>query len=210
MQNCPLCFSKHRVDYHQDKQRSYLQCQDCQLVFVPAVEHLNLSAEKAIYDLHQNDLLDKGYYTFLSRLSTPLLAYLKPHSIGLDYGCGPAPLLAKLLEESGHRMAVYDPFYAPDVSVLEQRYDFISCTEVAEHFREPHQEFQRLFGLLNPGGILAIMTKRVLDPTAFSSWHYKNDLTHICFFSEATFHWLAHQYGATVNFPSEDVAIFKT
>ena len=210
MQNCPLCLSKQVVDYHHDKQRPYLQCQHCQLVFVPTQAHLKLSAEKAIYDLHQNDLHDEGYQRFLSRLSSALLPRLKPHSLGLDYGCGPAPLLAKLLEESGHPMKVYDPFYAEDQSVLKQSYDFITCTEVVEHFREPHLEFQRLFSLLNPGGILGIMTKRVLDQSAFSRWHYKNDLSHISFFSEATLLWLADQYQFTVDFPCADVAIFKT
>lgn len=209
MQNCPLCFSKQLVDYHQDKLRPYLQCQNCQLVFVPLIAHLSLSSEKAIYDLHQNDLLDEGYQQFLSRLTSPLLPYLKPNSFGLDYGCGPAPLLASLLKKSGHQMAVYDPFYVNEPATLQHSYDFITCSEVVEHFRQPHQEFQRLFGLLNPDGILAIMTKRVIDQTAFSRWHYKNDLSHISFFSETTFLWLADQYRFRVDFPCADVAIFK-
>lgn len=209
MQHCPLCFSKQTVDYYQDKLRPYLQCQNCSLVFVPVIAHLSQASEKAIYDLHQNNLLDQGYQTFLSRLSTPLLSYLKPNSYGLDYGCGPAPLLARLLENAGHQMAVYDPLYAKHDSALEQNYDFICCTEVAEHFRDPQAEFKKLFDLLNPDGILAIMTKRVTDQTAFSRWHYKNDQTHISFFSESTFLWLANHYQFQVDFPCADVAIFK-
>ena len=209
MQNCPLCSSKNLLDFHQDKRRQYLQCRDCYLVFVPATAHLSLVGEKAIYDLHQNNLLDEGYQKFLTRLRTPLLPYLKTSSHGLDYGCGPAPLLARLMENAGHPMAVYDPFYASDESVLNQRYDFITCSEVAEHFRQPQSEFQRLFGLLNPDGILAIMTKRVTNQDAFSRWHYKNDLSHISFFSETTFLWLADRYSYHVDFPCADVAIFK-
>ena len=210
MQNCPLCLSEKVTDYHQDKQRLYLACLNCFLVFVPATAHLSLEKEQAIYDLHQNDLLDEGYQKFLSRLTSSLQPYLKANSYGLDYGCGPAPLLARLLENAGQQMSVYDPFYAKNTSVLKHSYDFITCTEVVEHFREPQPEFKRLFGLLNPDGILAIMTKRVINQQAFSRWHYKNDLSHISFFSEATLLWLADQYQFTVDFPCADVAIFKT
>ena len=186
-----------------------MRCLNCFLVFVAETAHLSLVGEKAIYDLHQNNLLDEGYQKFLTRLRTPLLPYLKTSSHGLDYGCGPAPLLARLMENAGHPMAVYDPFYASDESVLNQRYDFITCSEVAEHFRQPQSEFQRLFGLLNSDGILAIMTKRVTNQDAFSRWHYKNDLSHISFFSETTFLWLADRYSYHVDFPCADVAIFK-
>lgn len=31
---------------------------------------------------------------------------------------------------------------------------------------------------------------------SFAKWHYKNDLTHTWFFSEATFQWLARQWRA--------------
>ena len=206
---CPLCGSNQISAFHQDKQRQYLNCLNCSLVFVPATAHLNLAAERSLYDLHQNDVMDEAYQVFLSRLSRPLLSYLRPGSHGLDYGCGPAPLLARLMENAGHPMAVYDPFYASDESVLNQRYDFITCSEVAEHFRQPQSEFQRLFGLLNSDGILAIMTKRVTNQDAFSRWHYKNDLSHISFFSETTFLWLADRYSYHVDFPCADVAIFK-
>ncbi|GIS59730.1 MAG: hypothetical protein CM1200mP2_19550 [Planctomycetaceae bacterium] len=37
----------------------------------------------------------------------------------------------------------------------------------------PGEELDRLWGCLSPGGVLGIMTKRVLDHEAFSRWHYK-------------------------------------
>jgi len=49
------------------------------------------------------------------------------------------------------------------------------------------------------------MTKRVLDKKAFSTWHYKNDPTHICFFSEATFQWTAEQLGMRLKVVEKDV-----
>jgi len=52
------------------------------------------------------------------------------------------------------------------------------------------------------------MTKRVLDRQAFSSWHYKNDPTHVCFFSIKTFQWIAARWGADLTVPEKDVVLF--
>ncbi len=106
-------------------------------------------------------------------------------------------------------MRIYDPFYADDPALLERRYDFITATEVIEHFRTPRAEFERLFALLKPGGLLGVMTKRVIDREAFARWHYKNDLTHISFFSIPTLRWLAERYRCRVDFVQSDVAVFQ-
>jgi hypothetical protein len=42
-----------------------------------------------------------------------------------------------MLAEAGHAMALYDPFFRPDPAALERDYDFITCTETAEHFHHP-------------------------------------------------------------------------
>ena len=206
--SCPLCNNLNPIHYFRDQHRDYLQCQHCQLVFVPAHQHLHVQQEKAIYDLHQNGMDDIGYRQFLSRLTTPLLTQLKPAAAGLDYGCGPGPLLAAILTEAGHRMRVYDPLYAPDPEALQNSYDFITCTEVVEHFRQPGQEFQRLFGLLKADAHLGLMTKLVIDQAAFQNWHYKQDLTHVSFFSKPTLHWLAQCYHCEIAFYGSDVMIF--
>jgi 2-polyprenyl-3-methyl-5-hydroxy-6-metoxy-1,4-benzoquinol methylase len=205
---CPLCAGTHFAHFHRDKRRDYLRCLDCLLVFVPDSQHLNLQQEKAIYDLHENHADDGGYRQFLSRLATPLLNRLESGSTGLDYGCGPGPLLAEMLKQAGHTVELYDPFYADHRHNLQKRYDFVTCTEVAEHFRQPQFEFQRLFTLLKPRGHLGLMTKLVIDAEAFAGWHYKNDQTHISFFSRPTLQWLAEQYRCEVEFIGRDVVIF--
>jgi 2-polyprenyl-3-methyl-5-hydroxy-6-metoxy-1,4-benzoquinol methylase len=205
---CPLCAGTRLAHFHRDKRRDYLRCQDCLLVFVPDSQHLDLQQEKAIYDLHENHADDDGYRQFLSRLATPLLNRLEPDSTGLDYGCGPGPLLSEMLKQAGHTVELYDPFYADHRQNLQKRYDFITCTEVAEHFRRPQLEFQRLFALLKPLGRLGLMTKLVIDAEAFAGWHYKNDQTHISFFSRPTLQWLAEQYRCDVEFIGQDVIIF--
>ena len=206
---CPLCLSVESTFFHRDKQREYLRCGQCALVFVPSKSHLSKVDEKSYYDLHQNSPLDSGYRTFLERLSKPLLQQLKPASQGLDFGSGPGPTLSLMLAEAGHRVELYDPFYAPDEGVFTRQYDFITSSEVVEHLQAPGRELTRLWALLKPGGVLAIMTKRVLDEAAFAHWHYKNDPTHIVFFSEQTFHWLGKQWQVDAVFHGADVVLFN-
>lgn len=206
--HCPLCRHPAAHSYHRDHSREYLQCARCALVFVPPEFHLSADRERAYYDLHENDLADEGYRRFLNRCAEPLLDRLSAGAKGLDFGCGPAPLLARLLEEGGHSLQVYDPFYAPDTSVLQPdcNYDFIVTTEVVEHMSAPGVELEALWRLLRPKGLLAIMTKRVMSPERFVGWHYTRDPTHICFFSEETFRWLADHLEARLELAGPDVA----
>jgi|TARA_B110000977_G_scaffold187863_1_gene255445 hypothetical protein len=132
-----------------------------------------------------------------------------PNSEGLDFGSGPGPTLSLMLSEEGHNMAIYDPFYAPDTNVLKQTYDFITITEVAEHLSAPRLELDQLWGLLRPGGWLGIMTKLVIDEPAFAGWHYKNDPTHISFFSRETFKHLAQHWSTEVEFIGDDVILLQ-
>ena len=104
-------------------------------------------------------------------------------------------------------MALYDIYYANDPLVLQTQYDFITSTEVVEHLANPRHELDSLWALIRPGGYLGLMTKLVKDQQSFSTWHYKNDLTHICFFSVATFKYLAEAWGADIEFIGSDVII---
>lgn len=207
--NCPLCGKGIVINYCHDKFREYYWCRNCCLVFVPPKYHLSVDAEKTEYDLHQNDPHKAGYRRFLSRVFSPMQEILAPCGYGLDFGCGPGPTLSLMFEEVGHRMEIYDQFYAHNPEVFAKQYDLITATEVLEHLRNPQYELSRLFDVLKPNGILGIMTKLVKDKAAFADWHYKNDLTHVCFFSRFTFEWLAAQWKAEVDFIGADVIIIR-
>ncbi|MDR7121153.1 hypothetical protein J2W69_002094 [Rheinheimera soli] len=207
---CPLCLESQTQPFCSDKKRAYFQCQQCFLVFADRSTLLTAQQEKAQYDLHQNQLDDQGYRKFLSRLSLPLLTALtEEQSTGLDFGCGPGPLLAQMLTEAGKQMQVWDPFYAPEPQVLQQKYHFVSCTEAIEHFINPANEWSLWLNLLLPQGILAVMTKRYTDQNSFNNWHYKNDPTHISFFHQRTFEFLAQRDQLRLEFPADDVVLFK-
>lgn len=194
---------------YQDRWRPYYHCRHCNLVFVPPSHFLTAAAEKAAYDLHQNSPDDAGYRRFLSRLFYPVQEQISAHSYGLDFGCGPGPTLSVMFEEIGHEMALYDPFYAPHSAVFEQQYDFITASEVVEHLQRPWEELNRLWSCLKVGGTLGLMTKLFIDAAAFKTWHYKNDRTHICFFSRQTFQWLGEQWHTEAIFHGRDVVLFK-
>lgn len=171
--------------------------------------HPSFEQEKACYDWHENDVDDAGYRTFLNRLAKPLVERLEHQAKGLDYGCGPGPALAVMLREQGFDVAVYDPIYQPDKSVFDDQYDFISCTEVVEHFHRPLDEFSRLDKLLKPGALLAIMTSWYEARIDFATWHYRRDPTHVCFYRQSTLRWLATRYSWLISFPAKNVAIME-
>jgi len=205
---CPLCQLSELADFFSDKKREYYRCLSCQLIFVPPYQYLLKTEEKAIYDTHQNISDDQEYRRFLNRLVGPLEACLAPRSNGLDFGSGPGPTLSVMFAEKGHTVALYDYFYSPDKSIFDKQYDFICATEVVEHLHQPKFEFDRLWRCLKPGGHLGIMTRLVVETELFVDWFYKNDPTHVCFFSRATFKWLADACKAVVSFEDNDVMIF--
>lgn len=207
---CPLCRHQRTARYHRDKRREYRQCRQCGLVFVESRYHLSEELEKAEYDLHRNSPDDPGYRRFLNRLAEPLLHCLPTNQHGLDFGCGPGPTLSVMLEQHGHRVELYDYYYARDESVWHRQYGFITATEVVEHLSRPGDVLQQLLDRLLPGGVLGIMTKLVKDRDAFASWHYRNDPTHISFFSRDTFRWLGQEWGLSVEFIGEDVILIHT
>ncbi|MFM2588377.1 class I SAM-dependent methyltransferase [Vibrio sp. TBV020] len=209
MHNCPLCQSLDTQHYYEDKRREYLQCQQCELVFVNPDQRLDAKAEKAHYDLHENDPSDEGYRRFLSRVCDPILERIAPNSLGLDFGCGPGPTLSLMLEEQGHTMSLYDLYYHPDTSVLDKSYDFMTATEVIEHLYEPNKVWQQWLNLVKPGGWIGLMTKMVIDVEAFASWHYKNDQTHVIFFGRRTFQYLAERDQLELEFIGNDVILLR-
>ncbi len=207
-QICPLCHISEGSLFYQDN-REYFRCPTCHLVFVSPKCFLPPKEEQAQYDKHENSADDPRYRRFLGRLFTPLSQRLHSGSCGLDFGSGPGPTLSVMFEEAGHSMEIYDPFYAPDPTPLHQQYDFITASEVVEHLHYPQRELDRLWSCLKPEGLLGIMTKRVIDQEAFSRWHYKNDPTHVCFYSIETFQWLANHWNATLTVSDAVVVLFQ-
>lgn len=206
---CPLCTCETTRPHSRDPHRCYCHCPVCDLIFVPREFHLTTSAERAVYDLHENSVDDPRYRQFLNRLAAPVLERLRPHSHGLDFGCGPGPALAAMLHEAGHHVVLYDRYFATNPTVFMGSFDFIVSSEVFEHLRQPGPEFDRLWTCLRPGGLLGIMTRRLNDREKFAGWFYTRDPTHIAFYSDLTFRWLADRSKADLTIIDDDVVLLK-
>lgn len=207
--DCSVCGSPATRPFANIHGRAYHRCDHCMATLLDPAQRLSSAMEYAEYLEHKNNLADIGYRKFLSKLATPLLARLAAGQDGLDYGCGPGPLLAQMLKEAGHSVSLFDPFFLPNRSLLDHRYDFITCTETIEHFHQPAKEFTRFDRMLRPGGWLAIMTCFQTDDDCFASWHYRRDPTHVVFYREATLRHIAHGFGWSCEIPVKNVALMQ-
>jgi SAM-dependent methyltransferase len=207
--SCPVCTDGRAERFLTVDGRTYWRCQSCEARFLAPEQRPSPDDEYAHYLHHENDPDDPAYRRFLSKLADPLLERLAPASRGLDFGCGPGPALAAMLREAGHEVALYDPFFVPDAAALAVLYDFVTCTETVEHFHDPRTEFARLRGLVRPGGWLALMTCFQTDDARFATWHYRKDPTHVVFYREATFRFLAARWGWACEVPVKDVVLMQ-
>lgn len=209
---CPLCHStKLGVLFREEASaREYSSCDECGLVHLRPEQRLTGNDEKMRYLHHENSVEDSGYRAFLEPVVVEVSTRLAGGGLGLDFGAGPGPALAAMLTERGHRVALYDPFFHPSSEVLVSgHYDFVVCTEAAEHFFDPAREFRLMRSLLKPGGFLVVMTRFVPD-REFEQWHYRRDPTHVCFFREDTFQWMGREFGfARVSTKSPSIAVME-
>jgi SAM-dependent methyltransferase len=169
---------------------------------------LSGEAEKAVYDWHENDPDDPGYRRFVAPLFEAVLPHLPAGAAGLDFGCGAGSALMALFREAGFEIAGYDPFYAPHPDRLTRRYDFVICSESAEHFYDPKATFETLFSLLKPGGLLGVMTRFHHRDRPLEGWFYANDPTHVAFYSPRTFEAIAQQRDLKLLWCQDPIALF--
>lgn len=206
---CPLCHSVNTSFFTNAMNRDYFLCSKCKLIFVPKGFLLDSTEEKKRYDLHENSIEDIGYVKFISQIIQPLRNRLNTNSLGLDFGSGPTPVLAELLKEYGFSVNIYDHFYSKNKDVLNNKYDFITLVEVAEHFYYPAKEFEKLIALLKPKAYLFVVTFCTDTIDDFTKWHYQRDDTHVCFYATESLKYIAQKHKLTFEKISERLAIFQ-
>jgi hypothetical protein len=113
-----------------------------------------------------------------------------------------------LLTERGHRIERFDPCFAPNEHVLAATHDFVTCTEVIEHFHEPRRELAAIARLLHPGAYLAVTTAFVNDDIDFETWWYARDETHVSFYRPQTMEWIGARFGWELLELSDGGALF--
>ncbi|MCW3488916.1 class I SAM-dependent methyltransferase [Dethiobacter alkaliphilus] len=196
MNNCLLCETQS-IQQIEAATPVYYHCRECDLIFLAPKFRLDAEQEKEHYETHDNTLDNPGYVQMFEKfLSNAVLPYVAPNGRALDFGCGPGQVLQVLLEQSGFRTDVYDPYYAPQEP--QGPYLLVTSTEALEHVYEPGKVWQKLLLLLEAGGVLAVMTHFHHGPEAFVNWWYRRDPTHVTFYSEQTLAWLAKQQGLKI------------
>ena len=205
---CIVCKSKLISSFTTKDKKTYWQCSCCSVKFLDQAFFIDEDTEKGRYLEHQNEIGDPAYLKFLSKLSKPLKTKLKFDDRGLDFGCGHGPALAEMFKEDGYSIDLYDPFFYPNKEVFSNKYNFITCTETAEHFFNPNREFKTLDSILAPGGWLGVMTTFLTEDKSFDSWYYRRDPTHVVFYAEQTFEVIAEQNNWQLEIPAKDIALF--
>lgn len=191
---CPLC-NTVGTSYFQNKKAHYYLCPNCYGIFVDEKDKPNHEVEKSRYEIHENDVEDKKYQQFVSPIPLAVIKECSKESKGLDFGAGRGSAVSKILEDNGFMILQYDPYFHNYPELLKEKYDYIACCEVIEHFYDPHKEFTLLRKLLKPKAKVYCMTDMYNETTDFASWYYKNDVTHVFFYHEKTFEWIQKEFG---------------
>ena len=206
---CNICRSGTASSFETLDKKIYWSCNVCGCKYLDKSYFIDSADEEQRYLEHNNNIQDKEYRAFLSKLSIPLKEKISLGSHGLDFGCGTGPALADMLTHDGFKVSLYDPFFYPDESVLSKQYDFITCTETAEHFYDPYKEFNNLNDVLKPGGWLGIMTSFLTSDEMFENLYYRRDPTHVTFYCEKTFQVIASQRNWKCEIKSKDVVLLQ-
>tara|TARA_Y200000002_G_scaffold150624_1_gene124501 strand:- start:1315 stop:1953 length:639 start_codon:yes stop_codon:yes gene_type:complete len=207
--HCIICRNCCVKSFSTNDNKTYWECTFCYGKFLDKSHYISNVLEKNRYLEHNNDINDEGYKSFLKKLTVPLLQKISTGAEGLDFGCGHGPALAGMLEKEGFPISLYDPFFFPDTAVLSKQYDFITCTETAEHFQNPFEEFDTLDRLIKPGGWLGVMTSFLTSDEMFENWYYRRDPTHVTFYCEKTFQVIASQRNWKCEIKLKDVVLLQ-
>lgn len=190
---CSLCHNE-TSEYKKARKRNYVFCPSCNSIQMDPDFYISLENEKKRYELHNNDINDLGYQNFVKPITDFILENINKDSIGLDFGAGQGPVISEMLKKQEYEINIYDPFFHKNLEALNIKYDYIIVCEVIEHFHNPDKEFKLLKNLLKANGKLILMTDLFNESTDFSNWYYKNDETHVFFYSESTFKYIEEKY----------------
>lgn len=203
---CLFCQSEQTEKIIEDNYR----CLNCHVIFKSKNIHLEAEEEERRYQFHENDASEKNYYDFLIKLIKPIeheLVNVKSH---LDFGSGKSSVYQKYFKERLCESWCYDLFFYPDKNILQKQFDLVTCSEVVEHFNNPDLDWKTLVATVKSNGLLAIMTNFYTDEIDYDKWWYKNDPTHVIFYSLKTIEYLEKKYLLKLQFSdNKSIAIFR-
>ena len=191
------------------KDKYYYDCNVCKALVKDDIYYLSADEERTRYETHNNDVTDIRYQSFTSPITNYVLKEFSPNHIGLDFGSGTGPVISSMLSNRGYKIHQYDPFFAPDKSVLENKFDYIVSCEVFEHFHNPKLEIDNLLSKLNTGGNLLVMTMIYNDEIDFRNWNYRDDDTHVFIYRKETIEYIAKTRNLRIDELTDRFIAFK-
>lgn len=188
-------------------ENKYYHCDQCEAIFCEPDEIVEPDEEKERYEGHDNNHQNEGYVKmfkdFIAEVIEPHINLEEIDDV-LEFGCGPGPVLADLLENRNLNVDLYDPYFFPEKVFKDQKYDLITSTEVFEHFSDPVKELKLLTSHLKEGSYLAVMTSFHPGPDDFEDWWYKWDPTHIVFYNQKTFNKIASAFDLEIIYTDQE------
>lgn len=209
MRRCPLCHHDQAKLSFQDKKRSFYLCPECRLLFADSNSYLLPDAEKQRYGRARQAGKQKQLARFIHPLLEQLQSLQPAPLFGLNFGRVLSEEGLQQLNDAGHHLQQFDPFFAADHQLLHDQYDFICCFRVFEHFRTPAKEWDLIQKLIKPNGWLAISTPLLTSLETFPKWHYKNNPTHVSFYQQQTFAYLASLGQFKLIFAAQDFILMQ-
>lgn len=205
---CPVCSLPCGI-CHDDKKKYFL-CKNCGFIFLDPEQIVSSEIEKKRYQLHNNSMENPEYLKMLEAfISRNILPFKDPPSKLLDFGSGPEPVLASLLSKRGYSVDIYDKYFSANETYRNKKYDIITAVEVFEHLKNPVLWLKILLNCLDSKGFMIIQTNFLKNNTEFfKNWWYKEDITHISFFSLKTFRKISTILNLDIIFTNKQNIIF--
>lgn len=222
---CPVCGSTTNRPVHTIRQFPIVQCVPCTMVFVNP--RLKTEFVYNIYKDHYFNRPSDGYdnYTLTAhlRIKTFEKWYVQIKKFcasakgqALDIGCAAGYFLDILKKDHWQTEGIeldttmhadllnrsYQAFNQPiETFTPTHSYDLITLFDVIEHLPNLQADIKKLHDMLNPGGMVALVTPNVTSTQRKlfgKRWFQFKPLEHIYYFSPATMRLLAEKNGFSV------------
>ena len=192
-------------------EKLYHHCENCDFIFIDEKYILSSSEELDRYKTHNNNVGDPVYEAYFEKFISYAFDGVENVEKILDYGSGPEPVLANVLQKKGYMVDIYDKYFADENIYQNKKYDLIVSTEVFEHIWDPMPVLEDLAKTIDKEGYLVLMTNfHTSRKNEFSNWWYIQDPTHISFYSPKTFAYIAERLGFNiVKHNEKNIIVFR-
>jgi len=211
---CNICKNEnlHLIEVkNKSRLKKYYRCNECGFIFIGEEHLLPLEDESKRYEIHNNEITDPSYRAYFKKFIDYIEDDLDKENTILDYGSGPQPVLANVMEENGYKVDIYDKFFSRETDYLNKKYDVILSTEVFEHIYNPMETLETLLSILNKNGKLILMT--AISPSTdeeFRRWWYIQDPTHVVFYNKKTFDIISKKYNLNIiKYNHKNIIVFQ-